>query len=260
MAQNPRNNGTKSSTENQADRVTAVKNKVTYDAGQPLSPAQQFRKEKADARRERERLQQKAAQRQRLFTIIGMIVVIVLVVILGTVIVLNTSSSNINTSQAAATAPATAGATAGSTASAATTTAATTATSGTPGAAASDQGKVPPVSGQEITMPDGLKYIDITPGTGASPTNGQNVSVNYTGYLLDGTVFDSSYKRNQPFSFPIGTGQVIKGWDEGVLTMKVGGKRRLIIPPALGYGAQGAGSSIPPNSTLVFDIELLKVG
>jgi len=111
----------------------------------------------------------------------------------------------------------------------------------------------------EVTMQDGLKYTDDQVGTGAVATAGKTAVVHYTGWLLDGTKFDSSRDRNQPFSFPLGAGQVIKGWDEGVAGMKVGGKRTLIVPPALGYGARGAGSVIPPNATLKFEVELLDV-
>lgn len=110
--------------------------------------------------------------------------------------------------------------------------------------------------GEEITTPSGLKYVDIVEGTGVSPTPGQTVTVDYTGTLENGKKFDSSLDRGQPFSFRIGIGQVIKGWDEGVMTMKVGGKRRLVIPPDLGYGARGAGGVIPPNATLIFEVEL----
>jgi FKBP-type peptidyl-prolyl cis-trans isomerase FkpA len=111
----------------------------------------------------------------------------------------------------------------------------------------------------EVTMQDGLKYTDDQVGTGAVATPGKTAVVHYTGWLLDGTKFDSSRDRNQPFSFPLGAGQVIKGWDEGVAGMKVGGKRTLIVPPALGYGARGAGGVIPPNATLKFEVELLDV-
>ncbi len=110
-----------------------------------------------------------------------------------------------------------------------------------------------------ITTPSGLKYRDIQVGTGATPTAGQTVNVHYTGTLTDGTKFDSSRDRNRPFSFKLGVGQVIKGWDEGLSTMKVGGRRLLVIPPELGYGARGAGGVIPPNATLVFDVELLRI-
>lgn len=111
-----------------------------------------------------------------------------------------------------------------------------------------------------VTTESGLQYEDIVEGTGAMPQNGQTVTVHYTGTLEDGTKFDSSRDRNRPFSFSIGVGQVIKGWDEGVSTMRVGGQRRLIIPPDLGYGARGAGGIIPPNATLIFDVELLRIG
>ena len=113
------------------------------------------------------------------------------------------------------------------------------------------------------TTPSGLKIIDIKVGTGPAPKPGQTCVMHYTGWLYDngkkGAKFDSSLDRNQPFSFPIGQHQVIAGWDEGVATMKVGGKRTLIIPPELGYGARGAGGVIPPNATLIFDVELLGV-
>jgi FKBP-type peptidyl-prolyl cis-trans isomerase len=112
-------------------------------------------------------------------------------------------------------------------------------------------------------MPDGLKYTDTQIGTGAIATPGRTVVVNYTGWLYTngqkGKKFDSSLDRNEPFSFPLGGKRVIKGWDEGVPGMKVGGKRTLIIPPELAYGASGAGGVIPPFATLIFDVELLKV-
>jgi FKBP-type peptidyl-prolyl cis-trans isomerase FkpA len=110
----------------------------------------------------------------------------------------------------------------------------------------------------DITTESGLIYEDVTPGTGDEAKAGQRVSVHYTGWLTDGTKFDSSKDRNDPFAFPLGAGHVIKGWDEGVQGMKVGGVRKLTIPPHLGYGARGAGGVIPPNATLVFEVELLQ--
>jgi peptidylprolyl isomerase len=109
-----------------------------------------------------------------------------------------------------------------------------------------------------VTTASGLKYTDVKVGSGASPVKGKQVKVHYTGTLENGKQFDSSVGK-QPFSFVIGVGQVIPGWDEGVMGMKVGGKRKLIIPSKLGYGAAGAGSAIPPNATLLFDVELLDV-
>jgi FKBP-type peptidyl-prolyl cis-trans isomerase FkpA len=103
----------------------------------------------------------------------------------------------------------------------------------------------------------GLKYEDLQAGDGDEAAAGQRVTVHYTGWLLDGDKFDSSVDRNEPFVFSLGKGMVIQGWDEGVAGMKVGGKRRLTIPPQLGYGSRGAGGVIPPNATLVFDVELL---
>jgi len=111
-----------------------------------------------------------------------------------------------------------------------------------------------------VTTPSGLKYTDEVVGAGDSPTKGKRVRVHYTGCLTDGKKFDSSVDRGQPFEFVIGVGQVIQGWDEGVASMKVGGKRQLIIPAELGYGARGAGGAIPPNAELIFDVELLGVG
>jgi peptidylprolyl isomerase len=117
--------------------------------------------------------------------------------------------------------------------------------------------------GKAMTTDSGLKIIDTTVGTGASPKTGQTCVMHYTGWLSEGGAkgkkFDSSVDRGQPFEFPIGMKRVIGGWDEGVATMKVGGKRTLIIPPELGYGARGAGGVIPPNATLIFDVELLGI-
>ncbi len=112
----------------------------------------------------------------------------------------------------------------------------------------------------EVITASGLRYEDEVVGTGASPNKGQLVTVHYTGYLTDGTKFDSSRDRNRPFQFNIGQRRVIAGWDEGVMSMRVGGKRKLTIPPELGYGARGAGGVIPPNATLIFDVELLSIG
>jgi FKBP-type peptidyl-prolyl cis-trans isomerase len=111
----------------------------------------------------------------------------------------------------------------------------------------------------EIITPSGLRYIDRTIGTGDVAVVGKTTTVHYTGWLENGKKFDSSVDRGQPFSFPLGAGRVIKGWDEGVAGMKVGGKRTLTIPANLGYGARGAGGVIPPNATLIFDVELLGV-
>ena len=111
----------------------------------------------------------------------------------------------------------------------------------------------------QVTTPTGLQYSDLKIGDGASPRAGQKVTVHYTGTLTDGKKFDSSRDRGAPFTFTIGEGQVIKGWDEGVMGMKIGGRRILRIPADLGYGARGAGGAIPPNATLLFDVELLGV-
>jgi peptidylprolyl isomerase len=120
-------------------------------------------------------------------------------------------------------------------------------------------GTPPPVAGEPTVTPSGLRYIDIKVGSGDYPQAGQTVVVHYTGWLADGTKFDSSVDRGQPFSFTIGMGQVIKGWDEGVATMKVGGKRRLIIPSELGYGVSGYPPTIPANAELTFDVELIEI-
>lgn len=113
--------------------------------------------------------------------------------------------------------------------------------------------------GQPVTTATGLKYQDYSTGEGTLPQRGQTVVVHYTGWLTDGTKFDSSVDRGQPFTFVLGAGQVIKGWDEGVASMRVGGKRRLIIPANLAYGNRGAAGVIPPGATLVFDVQLLAV-
>ena len=112
---------------------------------------------------------------------------------------------------------------------------------------------------KETVTASGLKYVDLQEGQGDEAKAGKTVSVHYTGWLENGTKFDSSLDRRQPFSFRLGAGQVIRGWDEGVAGMKVGGKRKLTIPSDLGYGARGAGGVIPPNATLIFDVELLGV-
>lgn len=105
----------------------------------------------------------------------------------------------------------------------------------------------------------GLKYFDLKAGSGVEAKNGDRVSVHYAGWLTNGNLFDTSYKRNQTFNFQLGTGMVISGWDEGVAGMRIGGIRQLVIPPELGYGARGAGGIIPPNATLIFEVELVEI-
>ena len=130
-------------------------------------------------------------------------------------------------------------------------------------AAAKPTTAVAETAGETMTTPSGLKFTDSKIGTGASPKTGQTCVMHYTGWLYQdgakGKKFDSSLDRGEPFEFAIGKGEVIGGWDEGVATMKAGGKRTLIIPPQLGYGARGAGGVIPPNATLIFEVELLEV-
>jgi len=117
-----------------------------------------------------------------------------------------------------------------------------------------------PIMDEEVIQTaTGLEYVDIVEGTGSRPKPGETVSVHYTGWLKSGQKFDSSVDRGEPFEFPVGKGRVIKGWDEGVVAMKVGGKRRLIIPAHLGYGERGAGGVIPPGATLIFEVELLAI-
>ena len=126
-------------------------------------------------------------------------------------------------------------------------------------AAVPDKTAEAPATAGAIKTASGLSYTDLVKGNGASPTSGKKVTVHYTGWLENGTKFDSSVDRSQPFVFRIGAGEVIPGWDEGVMSMKVGGKRKLVIPSQLGYGPAGAGGTIPPNATLIFDVELLAV-
>jgi len=115
------------------------------------------------------------------------------------------------------------------------------------------------VEGPGVKTPSGLQYWDLQKGSGTEAVKGTNVTVHYTGWLTNGKRFDSSLDRSEPFPFKLGAGQVIRGWDEGVAGMRVGGKRQLRIPPELAYGARGAGNVIPPNATLIFDVELLGV-
>jgi len=143
-----------------------------------------------------------------------------------------------------------------------TTTTGTTGSASTTAPAATSAPATGAAGGTAITRADGLKIEDLVVGTGATAEAGKTVSVNYTGWLIEKSKadhFDSSLDRGQPFDFPLGQGRVIKGWDEGVAGMKVGGKRMLTIPPSLGYGSQGAGGVIPPNATLVFEVDLLDV-
>jgi peptidylprolyl isomerase len=129
----------------------------------------------------------------------------------------------------------------------------------TPAAPKAPAGPTPTTPDQVKTTPSGLQYVDLVQGTGASPVAGQTMVVHYTGWLTNGTKFDSSVDRGMPFQFPLGQHRVIAGWDEGVASMKVGGKRKLIVPPGLAYKDKGFPGVIPPNSTLIFEVELLGV-
>jgi FKBP-type peptidyl-prolyl cis-trans isomerase len=128
-----------------------------------------------------------------------------------------------------------------------------------PVSAAQDKAPAKNGNGKEVVTPSGLKYVDLKAGQGVEAKPGKVVEVHYTGWLENGTKFDSSVDRKRPFTFRLGAGDVIKGWDEGVDGMKVGGRRKLVIPPDLGYGKRGAGEVIPPGATLIFEVELLGV-
>jgi len=117
----------------------------------------------------------------------------------------------------------------------------------------------PAAGGKEVVTPSGLKYLDLKIGEGVEAATGKIVAVHYVGWLKDGTKFDSSRDRDRPFTFRLGAGDAIKGWDEGLVGMKVGGKRKLVIPPELGFGKQGVGSVVPPNAVLFYEFELLEV-
>ena len=136
---------------------------------------------------------------------------------------------------------------------------ATGSASASAGVSATAKSDAAPPAGTEVTTASGLKYQDMVIGTGAEATLGRTVRVHYTGWLADGTKVDSSVDRGQPIEFPLGTPDLIQGWNEGIAGMKVGGKRKLTIPPSLGYGAAGRAPRVPPNATLVFDIELIGV-
>ena len=137
----------------------------------------------------------------------------------------------------------------------------TAGTSGAPASQGSSRAAGPmKVNGSPTTTASGLQYWDIVVGTGAPAVVGKGVQVHYSGFLTTGQKFDSSRDRGEPFVFQLGAGEVIRGWDEGVAGMKVGGQRQLRIPPGLAYGSSGAGGTIPPNATLIFDVELLDVG